>query len=220
MHDSSIVYKYLIDEMTTRGTNATDFEYLFSFAEISNIMIVESGKLIRSKLSVPEEERVGILKLGFDKIKENSIIVDEVLAGSAPTGVFHNFEPGEVAYATISTSGPCKVWLVPGDKFRAVVSKPEYNLIMMAIMAKKIRSSTKYIRGLQDEIKQGDLSAESDKNIVKILSYDSTSWVVDNFNIAVEKFNQENGLQIKMEYTTERLSAKSASYAAGKIHYF
>jgi len=183
--------------------------------EISNIMIVESGKLIRSKLSVPEEERVGILKLGFDKIKENSIIVDEVLAGSAPTGVFHNFEPGEVAYATISASGPCKVWLVPGDKFRAVVSKPEYNLIMMAIMAKKIRSSTKYIRGLQDEIKQGDLSAESDKNIVKILSYDSTSWVVDNFNIAVEKFNQENGLQIKMEYTTERLSAKSASYAAG-----
>ena len=183
-------------------------------------MIVESGKLIRSKLSVPEEERTGILKLGFDKIKENSIIVDEVLAGSGPTGVLHNFEAEATAFATVSASGPCKVWLVPGDKFRALVAKPEYSMFMMAFLARRLRTESKSIRGLRNKIEQEDLSAEDAKNSVKILSYDSTSWVVDNFNIAVEKFNKEHDLQITMEYTTERLSAKSASYAAGKIHHY
>ena len=47
-------------------------------AEITQIMIVECGKLIRTKLSVPEEEKASIIKLGIDKIKENSVIVDEV----------------------------------------------------------------------------------------------------------------------------------------------
>ena len=183
-------------------------------------MIVESGKLIRSKLSVPEEERTGILKLGFDKIKENSIIVDEVLAGSGPTGVLHNFEAEATAFATVSASGPCKVWLVPGDKFRALVAKPEYSMFMMAFLARRLRTASKSIRGLRNKIEQEDLSAEDAKNSVKILSYDSTSWVVDNFNIAVEKFNEEHDLQITMEYTTERLSAKSAPYAAGKIHHY
>ena len=187
-----------------------------SSSDITNIMIVESGKLIRSKLSVPEEERTGILKLGIYEILENSIIIDEVLAGSAPTGVLHNFEADATAFATVSASGPCKVWLVPGDKFRALVAKPEYSMFMMAFLAKRVRTASKYIRGLRNEIEQGDLSAGDAKNSIKILSYDSTSWVVDNFNIAVEKFNKENDLQITMEYTTERLSAQSASYAAGK----
>lgn len=186
--------------------------------DITDIVVVETGRLIRSKLSVPEEEKADILKedVGFEQIREKSIVVDEILSGTSPTGVYHNFEAGCRAFATISASGPCRVWLLPGDKFRSVVSKPEYCMVVMAAMAKRVRMETKSVRGLLNAIGNDNFSAGDDeKNLVKILSYDSTSWVVESFDVAVEKFNEENDLQIQIEYTTERLTAKSASYASG-----
>jgi len=183
--------------------------------EIINVVFVESGKLIRTKLSVPEDERAGILAEGYDKIQENSIKIDEVLPGSSPTGVLHSYEAGNAAFATVTASGPCKVWIMPSEKFRAVISsKPEFGMFIMAAMAKRIRMESKSIRSLLEKVKKDD-SGESDGNVVRILSYDSTSWVVENFDIAVKQFNKENDLQIKIEYTTERLSAKSAHYASG-----
>jgi hypothetical protein len=181
--------------------------------DISKIMFVESGKLIRTRMSVPDEEKEGILKGGIDKIKENSIVVDEILPGTHSTGLFHNFEAGATAFATIISSGPSKVWCIPGDKFRAVVTKPEFSILMMAAMAKTVRTYTKSMRGLLDKIKDSGVS-DVDKAI-HILSYDATSWVVDNFNVAIEKFNSENDFKIIMEYTNDRLSQKSAAYAAG-----
>ena len=186
---------------------------IYVSADITNIIFVESGKLIRSKMSVRDEEKEGILKLGIDEIKQKSIVIDEILAGTRSTGLLHNFEPGSTAFATISSSGPTKVWSIPGEKFRAVVAKPEFNLIMMAVLAKQIRKDMKYFRELP-RIKDSDTS--EDEKIISILSYDSTGWVVDNFNVAIEKFNKENDFKIIIEYTTERLSSKSASIAAGK----
>jgi len=181
--------------------------------EITQIMIVECGKLIRTKLSVPEEEKASIIKLDIDKIKENSVIVDEVLPGSRPTGFYHSFEAGAKAFATVSASESSTVWLIPGEKFRALISKPEYCSIVMAALAKDVRVASKSMRGLLGKMK--DQFTEENKNTVKVLSYDATSWVIDNFKIAIDKFNKSNDLQIQMEYTTERLSSKSAPYAQG-----
>jgi len=179
--------------------------------EVANIFFIEKGMLVRTKLGVPDEEKESILKLGIDKIKEKSILVEEILGGTRSTGLFHNFEAGQTSYATMSSSGPAKVWYVPGDKFRALVSKPEFCLMMMASMAKKIRSELKIE---QSKIGNGAVAHE-DEEVIRILSYDATSWVVDNFNVAIEKFNKENDLRIVMEYTTERLSSRTAIFAAG-----
>mmetsp|Transcript_4264 Transcript_4264/g.4809 ORF Transcript_4264/g.4809 Transcript_4264/m.4809 type:complete len:521 (-) Transcript_4264:206-1768(-) len=179
--------------------------------DIANIVFVESGKLIRSKMSVPDEEKEGILKLGIEEIKKKSIVIDEVLPGTRSTGVLHNFEPGSTAFATIYSSGPTKVWSIPGERFRAVVAKPEFNLIVMAAMAKQIRKNITLFR---ENLRIIDRDTSEDEKAIRILSYDSTGWVVDNFNVAIEKFNKENDFKIIIEYTTERLSSKSASLAA------
>jgi hypothetical protein len=181
--------------------------------DITKIMFVESGKLIRTRLSVHDEEKEGILKAGIDKIKNNSIFIDEILPGTHCTGLLHNFEAGATAFATIFASGPTKVWCIPGDKFRAIVTKPEFSIIMMVAMAKRVRTYTKSMRGLLDKIK--DRGVSDDEKAIHILSYDATSWVIDNFNVAIEKFNKENEFKIIMEYTTDRLSSKTATYAAG-----
>ena len=69
---------------------------------------------------------------------------------------------------------------------------------------------------------RGARGAESEeaKNEIKVLAFDATSWVVDNFKPAVEEFNKDHkesgdGLHITMDYTTERLSEQSATFAAG-----
>ena len=183
------------------------------YIEISKIMLVESGKLLRTRMSAPDEEKEGIMKAGIDKIKANSIVVDEILPGTHATGLFHNFEAGATAFATITSSGPSKIWCIPGDKFRAVVTKPEFSILMMATMAKTVRTYKKSMRGLLDKIQDSGIS-DVEKGI-HILSYDATSWVIDNFNVAIKKFNSENDFKLIMEYTTDRLSSKSASYAAG-----
>lgn len=179
--------------------------------EIKNIVLVESGKLVRTKLSVPEEERIGILEQGHEKIQENSIIVDEVLPGTGPTGLLHSFDAGNPAFATVTASGHCKVWLMPSEKFRAVVSKPEYAIACMSALAKRVRMGTKNFRALVEK----SVEADTEGNVIKVLSYDSTSWVIENFDRAVAQFNKEHDLQIKITYTTERLSTQSAVYASG-----
>jgi D-isomer specific 2-hydroxyacid dehydrogenase, catalytic domain len=180
------------------------FPSFFIHAEFKFILVVDTGKLIRTKLSCDESEKATILEGGAEMIKENSVVVDEILgtghAGGHATGTMHNFEEGAKAYATVMSSGPAKVWKIPGDKFREVVSKS--------------------IRNMLNELKQGvrgDTSEGDNINDIKVLCFDATSWVVDNFKPAVEEFNKEHndGLHITMDYTTERLSEQSATFAAG-----
>lgn len=190
-------------------------------------MIVDSGKLVRSKISSHESEKAAILEGDAETIKEHSVVVDEVQGtgadkeGGHATGVMHNFEPNAKAYATVMASGPTKVWKIPGDKFREIVAKPEYSLAVMVFLANEVRAGSKSIRSMLNQLKQGvrgDDSREGAKDI-KVLCFDATSWVVDNFKPAVEEFNKDHkakdGIHITMEYTTERLSEQSATFAAG-----
>ena len=186
------------------------------FKVCHTITFIESGKIVRTKLSVAEEEKERVLKLDIDEIKRKSIVVEEILPATRPTGLFHSFEKGQIAYATMSASGPTKVWLVPSAKFREVVAKPEFSILFMQSMAKKIRDLSKKVQGFAHNSDNND-----DDATIRCLSYDATSWVVENFDNVLKEFNQDsNNINIIMEYTTERLSTKSAVYAAGEFFCF
>ncbi len=144
-------------------------------------MIVDSGRLSRSKLSCSEEEKAAILDGGIEMIRENSVVIDEVVGtgddeiGGRVTGALHNFEPGKIAYATITSSGPAKVWILPGEQFRAIVAKPEYALAVMAFLATEVRSGSKSIRSLLNDLKKGVSSESKDEDAefeIKVLCYD------------------------------------------------
>eukprot|EP00978_Attheya_sp_CCMP212_P006276 scaffold14225_cov51-Attheya_sp.AAC.1 len=79
-----------------------------------------------------------------------------------------------------------------------------------------MRMSSKSLRGLLKNGKQ--TGKEKGNNTVRVLCYDSTSWVLDSFKPAVEEFNKKFGTSdftIEMDYTTDRLSPRSSTYAAG-----
>lgn len=55
-----------------------------------------------------------------------------------------------------------------------------------------------------------------DIEVFKVLCYDTTSWVRENFEPKVEAFNQsQEYMVIKMDYTADRLSVNTASHAVG-----
>jgi CRP-like cAMP-binding protein len=146
-------------------------------SETTNIMIVASGKLTRSKLSCSAEDKAAILAGGIAMIREHSVTVDEIVgddkAGLRVTGALHNFEPGKIAFATVSATGPAKVWMIPGDKFRAIIAKPEYAMAMMAFLATEVRSGSKSIRKMLTELKQGVVGgSEEHETEIKVLCYD------------------------------------------------
>ncbi|KAL3907996.1 MAG: hypothetical protein SGILL_008650 [Bacillariaceae sp.] len=193
-----------------------------------NILIVDTGKLARLKLCCAESEKPAVLSAGAKEIKENSVLVDEIMGtgegrvGGHSTGVMHNFQAEAKAYATVMAEGPCKVWKIPGDKFRECVVKPDYSLAVMVFLAHEVREGSKSIRTVLNQLKEGVRGSKDEeaKNELKILSFDATSWVVDNFKPAIEEFNKEHkesgdGFHITMDYTTERLSEQSATFAAG-----
>mmetsp|Transcript_28901 Transcript_28901/g.54308 ORF Transcript_28901/g.54308 Transcript_28901/m.54308 type:complete len:536 (+) Transcript_28901:76-1683(+) len=194
--------------------------------EITNIMLVDTGKLVRTKLSCGEDEKAAILDAGIEKIKENSVVIDYVYGDAGVpsahvTGTHHNFEAGSKSYATVSAACSSKVYLIPGDKFREIVAKPEYALSVMTFLAKEVRSRSKNIRTLLNNLKagaKGDIpSANAAQKEIKVLSFDSTSWVIDNFKPAVDAFNKEHEgkFSITMDFTTERLNERTATFAAG-----
>jgi hypothetical protein len=195
----------------------------FTTTAIKGILIVESGTLVRTKLSCSEDEKHALLEMGYDAIRDNSVVVDEIRDGIGAgrvTGALHNFKEDGVAFATVMAKGPCKVWFIPGDKFRAIVSKPEYALSVMSFLAEEVREGSKSMRRMLEEIRSGTKGpSESNPNEIKVLSYDATSWVVEGFKPAIEAFNKDHestdGVKITMDYTTERLSEQSATFAAG-----
>ena len=102
----------------TFGASLTsNFQKIYSI-EFTFILIVESGKLVRTKLSCDESEKAAVLAAGINSIKEHSVVVDEIVgsaskAGGHITGSLHAFEAGAKAYATVIASEPTKVWKVP-----------------------------------------------------------------------------------------------------------
>lgn len=192
--------------------------------DIDTIMVIEEGVLARTKLSEDEEDlRDSIISLTNEEVKsaltENAVNLDTVEGYGRVTGLYHNFSPGSIAYATITAQGPAKVWVITGKDFRSIIAgNTKFAMEVMQALAHEVRGNKKATRAIMKSItKPGDESKKAGKTI-KILCYDATSWVTGGFKPAIKEFNKaqgEDSVAIEMDYTTERLGPKSAAYAAG-----
>lgn len=206
--------------------------------ELRSFMIVEEGTLARTRLSVSAETREdvksSIRSLPHTQrtaaIDEQSVLIDLVQGRGRTTGLLHNVEPGNLAYATVSARGPVKVWLVSGDDFRTLMrDNGAFALEIINVMAHDMRKESNAMRALQKHLHKlaneaavaggngRDRASQDGRPVLKVLCYDATSWVTTSFQPAIEAFNNnnKNGLQILMQYTTERLGPDSVTYAAG-----
>lgn len=191
---------------------------------IENLMIIEEGTLSRTKVA-QENILDSVMTLDFssEAALEESVTVDEIEGTGRVTGLLHIIDDDErnLAFATVWAKGPAKVWLIPASDFREIISaKPEYALDMMGIIAQTMRVGSKSLRGLIKSTSGSGAQSDSKSNgskQVRVLCYDSTSWVKDSFAPAVEAFNEDPGhhCTIKMDFTQDRLSERSATYAAG-----
>lgn len=142
------------------------------------------------------------------------------------------------AYATVRSVGHCIIWRIPAQDFLDVLSSDA--IFAMGILRKvtqKMRTGSKSLRGMLknatrtikkssssnlDELGMAGHGDDDDKNnqrktLVRVLCYDSTQWVISAFEPAVKAFNEasSSSLQIEMEFTHDRLSEQTATYAAG-----
>lgn len=194
---------------------------------IEDIIILESGCLIRTKSTAadPEAARRSIRHLRRDsrieKILDTSVVVDRLEGKGRTSGLLHSIRPGGVSFATVTAKGDdCKLWLIKATEFRALLGEsPDYAMDIMAAMSRELRSGSKSLRGLMEAAHKKGLPDSYDPHVprIKVMCYDATSWTSTGFTEGLKKFNKEhaNDLYIDMQFTTERLSEKTATFAAG-----
>lgn len=197
---------------------------------MTTMLILEEGALIRSKLAVQKEDfkelrsSVKHLKGSIVKDTTHSVIVDEITGRGKITGLLHNMnKEGEIsfAYATVSSKGPrTKVWVLSGDDFKAAVAaNPEHAFEALHALARELRSGSKSLQGLLQKARASATAEASNVGgvVLRCLCYDTSLWVKDGFQPVIDEFNKANAGQyhIIMDYTAERLSEQSATYAVG-----
>lgn len=182
---------------------------------ITNVLILQEGTLSRSKLSVEDAEHAQ-KHMTDQELKEHSILVDEVSGVGKITGLLHNVEDNAKAYATIAAVGHAKVWSLPGEDLRKVVcSEPAFALDVMSALARELRSGSKSLRSVLKQART-KASEEGGKSVFRVMCFDATSWTTDGFKNALELYKKEKKeIDICFDFTTERLSHHSATYAAG-----
>jgi len=81
-----------------------------------------------------------------------------------------------------------------------------------------LRTTTKLVRAVvtKHPVDHHEDAVATNKKVIKVLCYDTTSWVQENFDPQLNAFN-ENGkdCKVQMDYTQDRLSVKTAKFAAG-----
>jgi len=199
---------------------------------VDKFMILETGTLARTKLHVVgegsaarENLRASLRNLKPAEVsgtlKENAILVDTLEGHGRVTGLLHTIQDESKAYATVAASdGPATVWVMSHDDFRAILtSNTEFMFDIMGSMARELRTGSKSVRTLMSQLKTGGASGSAtDEKSLRVLCYDTTSWVSDAFQPAIDAYNQgttKDGFQISMDFTTERLGPNTATFAAG-----
>lgn len=104
-------------------------------------------------------------------------------------------------------------------------SNPDFALETIQFLTKELRQQTKISRATKTAGKREDTTSDSLRKsynrsdtaeVFKVLCYDTTSWVRENFEPKVEAFNQsQEFIMLKMDYTADRLDVNTASYAVG-----
>mmetsp|Transcript_14741 Transcript_14741/g.25999 ORF Transcript_14741/g.25999 Transcript_14741/m.25999 type:complete len:356 (-) Transcript_14741:623-1690(-) len=176
---------------------------------INAFLMVESGLLSRTKRPS-----------GEDHEDDEPIQIDMIGPGRA-SGFLHvaGSQSEEVAFATVAAGkGGAKVWVVSGGHFRKLCEEnPKHSAEVIKVLTLRLRFSSKIVRATVSKHPTHDEDlVDSNKKVLKVLCYDTTSWVKENFEPQVNSFN-ENGadLKVQMDYTQDRLGAKTAKFAAG-----
>ena len=217
---------------------------------MSKILILEEGTLVRTKLSV-QQAALADMRSSLRQMTENSrhkslvnnsVLIDRIEGRGRLSGLLHSCHQANTdllnTFATISVESEegAKVWVMNSDDFRETISKvPDFALAMLASMARELRVGSKSLRGLMAKqatltARDGDAGKDGSTLVVKVLCYDTTTWVSEGFKPAVEAFNVKQlqdklsddkddnsnvAVHIHMDFTSERLSEQSATYAAG-----
>jgi len=183
-----------------------DHIFLKEGEPINGFLCVESGILVRTKR--PSGDDYG-----------EPIFIDNINPGQV-SGFLHvagNWDPEE-AFATISAGkGGAKVWVVSGRHFRKLcMDNPKYSAEVIEILTRVLRSTTKIVRATVSQQAAEHGTKSKDAKVLKVLCYDTTSWVKENFVPKLESFNKDGKeVQVEMDYTSDRLDVKTAKYAAG-----
>lgn len=106
-------------------------------------------------------------------------------------------------------------------------SNPDFAIETIQILTQWLRHETKITRATLHGGKRNDPTASSlrkslhrpeDVEVFKVMCYDTTSWVKENFEPQVKKFNETHDhVVLKIDYTQDRLEVNTASYAVGYV---
>eukprot|EP01084_Bolivina_argentea_P274052 466989_1 len=157
---------------------------------------------------------------------EHVVELGNVEAGEI-TGLHHVIHPNHsdhnIAYATIKSKGPCVVWKLGRNDFqRAITFKPEFSLAFMGVLSMEMRQGSKILRSLAKLHGRGgggDKLSSSTESVFRVLCYDSSPWVRDNFTPAVNSFNEtyckQNNVKLYMGFSADILGEHSVANASG-----
>ncbi|KAL7535786.1 hypothetical protein ACHAWF_005271 [Thalassiosira exigua] len=171
---------------------------------INEFIIVESGIISRTK------------HVSGGGIHE----IDTVGPGST-LGFLHvaGHPDDEVSFATLAAGkGGAKVWIVPGGHFRKLCnSNPEHSSDVIRVLTLVLRAESKLLRAAVVVNSAGrEVASTEGKKVLKVLCYDTASWVKENFEPQVATFNDTGkGRMIQMDFTQDRLDVKTARSAVG-----
>ncbi|CAB9500576.1 hydroxyacid dehydrogenase homolog [Seminavis robusta] len=119
-------------------------------------------------------------------IKENAVVVDIVEGRGRVTGLLHIVSEDAYAFATVTI----------------------FMFDIMGNMATELRTGSKSLRAIMGQLRSKGVGVEGEnqKETLRVLCYDTTSWVSDAFQPAVKAFNAdpENSFQMMVDFTTER----------------
>ncbi|KAL7498657.1 hypothetical protein ACHAWT_006479, partial [Skeletonema menzelii] len=194
----------IMDIMTQ--ANPSEGDCLLKEGEIiDRFIIVEAGTLIRTKST---EEADGA-----------PLPLDELGAGKV-TGFLHvlGHHNDDKAFANVVAGKDVKVWIVRGAEFQTITENPKHANELLNMLTRLLRKTSKIVRATlrSPDIRADGASREETRRTIKIMCYDTTSWVREKFEPQVQKFNNEGtDFKLQMDYTSDRLEMKTAKYAAG-----
>ena len=162
----------------------------------------------------------------LEHLLEHSVVVDKIEQRGRISGILHSIKQGGKSFATVvAYSESVKVWILKAQEFRNILTEdPMYTMDVMAAMARELQSGKKSLKGLMEAVQKTNKNQRSDSlddetttQTCKVLVYDATTWTTEGFESAVKDFNKEHkgDLYIDMQFTNERLSEKTATFAAG-----
>ncbi len=175
------------------------------------LIIVEIGRLIKYRKSQDSQHVVELGNLDAGEV----------------TGLHHIIHPKHsihnIAYATIKSKGPCVVWKLGRNDFQCSLTfKPEFSLAFMVVLSMEMRQGSKILRSLSKLHGRGGVGDElssSTQSVFRVLCYDSSPWVRNNFTPAVKSFNEtygkENNVKLYMEFSADILGEHSVANASG-----